>query len=362
MSIASLSFTLVNTYAPLSARPVAASDTKSAPPPAAQEDNKVSGEQRPSGGENRMVLAIMSALREIGLVSQAAPAAASAVTTAPATAKPAATATAMPATAAASSTASTSQAAATTPATDATSTPNTATSTDAASAATSSATDSTAAVESAVHQFAHELFSAMRHIGRGTDGDQDDHGEGHRRNHEHHHRHGHRYGDMSQRLEALAQTVGGAGTCRGDRRYPDQCSSVIVGVDHVDRSRRPGRRDHPGWDSARHTDSSFDSIFAAASYDVIHDPDCPPGHADRRRLPAEERLARRLLEAVQRHQAPKRSHERARHTRQALHLPSFTRGGHAATWSDWHRADTPDRQSREHHGMNRPRPEALQRG
>ncbi|MBW8829316.1 MAG: hypothetical protein JF606_07785 [Burkholderiales bacterium] len=203
MSATSLSFTFVNTYAPLGAKPVAASDTKLTPAPAAQEDNKASSEQRPGGGENRLVLAIMSALREIGLAGQAvAPAAATQAKSDPTT-------TATSATTAATSSISIDQAVATTPAPVATFTPNTAASPEAASEAMPSAADSAAAVESAVHQFAHELFSAMRQIGGGPDGN--DHGhEGRHRGHEHHHRHGQRYGDMSQRLEALAQAVGGS--------------------------------------------------------------------------------------------------------------------------------------------------------
>ena len=189
MTVTSLSFTLVSTYAPQSARPVTMVERKTPP---VQSDDAACGEKRPASRENRLVQAMMSALRELGFGGTAAPAS----TTAAAPAATAATPAATPSTAAT----------ATTPAA------TSATATTAAPAEASSAADSSATVESAVHQFAHELFQALRQSGSGRAASDGDSGrvEGGEGRHHHHHRHheaqGQGYGDMAQRLEALSQT------------------------------------------------------------------------------------------------------------------------------------------------------------
>ena len=187
MTVTSLSFTLVNTYAPQSAKPATVAERKTPPVPS---DDSACGEKRPASRENRLVQAMMSALRELGFGGTAAPAAmASAGTAAPvAPGGGAVTSAAIPVTA---------STAAATPASTTTATP----------AEVLSAADSSATVESAVHQFAHELFQALRQSGDGnlsSDGDSG-RGEGHHR-HRHHEAHGHGYGNMAQRLEALSQT------------------------------------------------------------------------------------------------------------------------------------------------------------
>jgi hypothetical protein len=198
MSITSLSFTLATTYAPQSAAPAAAPERKTAP---VASDDDASGVQRPAGRQNRLVQAMMSALRELGFGSAAAPAAGTSTTAAAASA-------ATPAAGASPGNAATTAATAA-PAT-ATPTPGTAATATTATTAAVSAADA-ASVESAVHQFAHALFQALRQGGGGApasgDGNGRVEGEGHHRHH-HHHREGHGYGDMAQRLEALSQTVG----------------------------------------------------------------------------------------------------------------------------------------------------------
>ena len=163
MSITSLSFTFVNTYAAQSARPAAVTERKTAP---AQADDKTCDEPRPAGRQSRLVQAMMSALPELGFGGPAAPATA---------------------------------ARAATPVTRG------------AGATETPASNPSANVESAVYQFAHELFQALRQSGRGNSSSDEGsgrvEGEGHHR-HRHHDGQGHGYGDISQRLEALAQTFG----------------------------------------------------------------------------------------------------------------------------------------------------------
>ena len=186
MSITSLSFTFVNTYAAQSARPAAVTERKTAPAPA---DDKTRDEPRPAGRQSRLVQAMMSALLELGFGGPAAPAApAGASTGSSATA-----ASAVKGSAASSASGASTQTGATTGTTE---TP---------------ASNPSANVESAVYQFAHELFQALRQSGRGNSSSDEGsgrvEGEGHHR-HRHHDRQGHGYGDISQRLEALAQTFG----------------------------------------------------------------------------------------------------------------------------------------------------------
>lgn len=167
MTVTSLIFTIINTRAPQSAKPATAAERKA---PAVQADDSGCDHKRPASRQNRFADAMMSALRELGFGGAAASASAAA-------------------TPAASSTAATAKAPA-------------ATAVEAAGA-----TDSSASVESAVQQFAHALFQALRQGGSGNrkadDGDGRVEGHGHRR-----HGEGRGYGDMAQRLEALSQTVG----------------------------------------------------------------------------------------------------------------------------------------------------------
>lgn len=186
MTVTSLSFTLVNTYAPQSARPATVVERKTPP---VQSDDAACGEKRPASRENRLVQAMMSALRELGFGGTAAPAAATSTTAATPV-----TGAVTPAT-----TTATASNAAATPAPSTTATP----------AEASSAADSSATVESAVHQFAHELFQALRQSRSDNPSSEGDsgRGEGHHRHH-HHEAQGHGYGNMAQRLEALSQTFG----------------------------------------------------------------------------------------------------------------------------------------------------------
>ena len=169
MTITSLTFTIVNTYAPQNPTPASTVERKSPP---AQTDDSCCEHKRPANRQNRFADAMMSALRELGFGGTAATAPATA------TATPAASTPAAPATPAA----------------------------EAAPAANSSAS-----VESAVQQFAHTLFQALRQSGNSSTKavDRDERVEGHGHHRQHHHRHhgeGQGYGNMSQRLEALSQT------------------------------------------------------------------------------------------------------------------------------------------------------------
>ena len=162
MTVTSLSFTLVNTCAPQGAKLATAVERKT---PLLQHDDTGHENKRPASRQNRLADAMMSALRELGFGSTAA------------AAPPVATTTTTPAP------------------------------TDAASAA-----DGSARVESAVQQFAHALFQVLRQGGGGNKGADDDAGRvaGHGEERHHHRRdgEGQGYGDLSQRLEALSQTVG----------------------------------------------------------------------------------------------------------------------------------------------------------
>jgi hypothetical protein len=194
MSVTSLSFTFVNTYSAQSAKPVAAAERQA---PAAQTEVKHCSEheQRPASRPNRLVEAMMSALRELGFGSQAAAAPA---------ATDASTASAGAQAAAAEAVSATDEAAAAAVVADSAAQTETV-------AASEAAAEPAQTVASAVHQFAHELFRALRQIGRGESsseqGSRRIDGDGGRRHHHGHHgwrREG--YGDMAQRLDALSQT------------------------------------------------------------------------------------------------------------------------------------------------------------
>lgn len=203
MSITSLSFTFVNTYAPQSAKPAGTAAAERAAP-AEQAEKRSCGEHRPASRQNRLVEAMMSALRELGFGSQAA-----ATTAEAATGSSAAVANAQGNPAEAVSTNEANAAAAVTDTAAATAVSN-ADSAETA-AATKAAAEPAVTVEAAVHQFAYELFRALRQVGRGESSEQGSNridGDGNRRHHHHGH-HGWRregYGDMAQRLDALSQT------------------------------------------------------------------------------------------------------------------------------------------------------------
>jgi hypothetical protein len=207
MSVTSLSFTFVNLYSSQAAKPVA-SPERSTPPapavPAAAAEAKHCGGERPARGPNRLVEAMMSALRELGF-GAASPASPASGDAASATTSPAADGAADAAVAA--QPADQGSAVATqTPAADA------AQQTEGSVAATPAqpAAEPAVSLEQAVHQFAHELFSALRQIGRGESPDQGanrvEGAGGHRHHHGWRREGGDGYGDMAQRLDALAQT------------------------------------------------------------------------------------------------------------------------------------------------------------
>lgn len=216
MTITSLTFTLVNSYAPQAAKTATAVERKTAP---AQTDDAGCEHQRPASRQSRFADAMMSALRELGFGSTPAPAAST----------PASAAAATPAkgTATAAASATTTAASATT---------TTATATGAASEAAATTKDASATVESAVQQFAHALFQALRQ--GGNSGQKADDGgdrvEGH--GHHHHHRHhgeGQGYGNLSQRLESLSQTLGApaAPASPAGAAAPSQTLSLTLTVD-----------------------------------------------------------------------------------------------------------------------------------
>lgn len=188
MSINSLSLTFVNMYAPQSAKPAAPTERQPTPAPA---EMKSCDGHRPGGRQSRLADAMMSALRELGFGNPGAPAPA-AEASAGAQAKAESVASADPGAPA--------------PAVagvDAQSASSAATPAEAAS-------QPAATLESAVREFAHELFSALRQGGRGDSSGQGsgriESGEGRRHHHGHHGLGRQGYGDMSQRLDALAQT------------------------------------------------------------------------------------------------------------------------------------------------------------
>jgi hypothetical protein len=159
MSVSSVSFTVVNLYASQApAKPVAAVDETS---PLSRDRSCGSDAARP----NRLLQAMMSALRELGVGG------------------------ATPATTAGGGAAATSPA-------------------DPAGA-------SAVGIESAAHRFAHELATALRRTGGGDASHEDGDGDAVRRHgHRHHGHHAHparrheSYAGLPQRLEALARTIG----------------------------------------------------------------------------------------------------------------------------------------------------------
>ena len=194
MSITSLSLTFVNTYAPQSARPAAPAERQA---PAAPVEAQSCEEHRPAGRQNRLVEAMMSALRELGFGSQSAASSAGAT--------PASSAAASGVQASPAEAVTTDEAAAASTVSNAS-----AVQADAAATEAQPAAEPAATVESAVHQFAHELFRALRQVGRGEGSDEGSgrvEGDGgHRHSHGHHGWRNQGYGDMSQRLDALSQT------------------------------------------------------------------------------------------------------------------------------------------------------------
>ena len=186
MSITSLSFTFVNMYAPQGAKPAAPAGRQPAP----AETTSCEG-QRPAGRQSRLVDAMMAALRELGIGNQGASApAVEASAGAQANAESAASADQGGAASAVAVGDSQSATPAATPA--------------------EAASRPAATLESAVREFAHELFSALR---QGGPGDSSGQGsariegvEGRWHHHGHHGLGRQGYGDMSQRLDALAQT------------------------------------------------------------------------------------------------------------------------------------------------------------
>ena len=238
-TITSLSFTFVNTYASQPAKPAAATER---PASSEQAEKSSCGENRAAPRQNRLVEAMMSALRELGFGSPAAAPAADATPAAPAAATAAtpaqsdvavATNIATPAATATDAAAATATQA--TSATDST-TAVAATDSSAPAAVTDAAAKPAVSVEAAVHQFAHELFRALRQVGRGDSSDQESNridGDGGRRHH-----HGHNgwrsegYGDMAQRQQPRP------------RRQPPQRKLPMP--------LPPPKRRHPLWPPARH--------------------------------------------------------------------------------------------------------------
>lgn len=194
MSVASISFTIVNVYSTQSTgRSLSSATVRAAPRPAADDDS--AGDQRRVGKRNPLVDAMMTALQELGLTGTTAakaPAAIVAATTAVGSTDAAAAVSPAPApftsgttTAAASSSDST--------------TSNAPTATTSSDAQSNSET-----LPQAVAQFAHALWSALGGIGtsRPSDADRGDSGHGHRHHHAHRSQHG--YDGLAQRLESLA--------------------------------------------------------------------------------------------------------------------------------------------------------------
>lgn len=203
MSITSLSFSFSSTAMPVSARPAdpakatAQAAAASAPSSANRESDSEDDhddDRRTPGPTSRLAQAIMAALHAIGLGAPAAPAAAASAGPANAATTPGAT------TAAAGAAAAGTPAA---PAPSATPTPGAST--------TPAASIPAEGFASAVYQFAHELYAALRPAGRSdgySQGQVFGGGEGHRQ--ESHGEYGWKsqgYGDIAQRLEALAQRL-----------------------------------------------------------------------------------------------------------------------------------------------------------
>lgn len=216
MSVTSLSFTFVNMYSTPAAKPAAERPAL----PAQKEETRPVEERRPGGGPNRLVQAMMTALRELGLGSPSG-SPTGAPPAAPANAPASTPALASNATPSATSAVASEESAAAASSVVETVTGSATSAAEASDAART--TRSAETLESAVHQFAHELFRALRQIGRGETSDdrsdrsdrsdrfdRSDRVDGHRGHRHHHHGHHgwrrHGYGDMSERLQALAQT------------------------------------------------------------------------------------------------------------------------------------------------------------
>lgn len=157
MSVTSLSFSVVSLYVSSTAA-VAAAPASAAPAPAPAPVKHEDDAPRGRGRENRLVTAMMSALRALGLGESGTPATAAG-----------------------------------------TGTPATGTE------------PSGAALDSAVRQFAHELVRALRPGEASGTADGADRTEGRREHHHHRHHHGHQaYAGLAQRLATLAQSFGTA--------------------------------------------------------------------------------------------------------------------------------------------------------
>ncbi len=186
MSVNALSSNFFNRSAAPAATPVAATHCAAAAVPAEAPRHE---EHRPGGGPNRLVQAIMMALRQLGVGVPAAPAPAA---TTPAAALETAPATTLTASAGPASAPAQTQAAA-------------------AGQAVSTAPSTNLA--GAVDAFAHALFQALRHGADASHGDsrRNETHDGQRDHHDdgHGHRHSaHRsYGDIAQRLQALALSL-----------------------------------------------------------------------------------------------------------------------------------------------------------
>lgn len=196
MSITSLTFSFVSCYAPQAAAPAAAAERQKGA--AASAKTEACDSPRPAGPEKRLVQAMVEVLHELGFGA------------------PAGSATGV-ATGAAAAAAQTTAAGAAT-----------------AAAATPPAVAPGASVESAVIPFAHALFEALRQGGgaQAHDSGRADDAAGHRHHHGHHGARHQGYVGMSQRLEALAQTLeapAAAGSSTAPTRGPSV--SITLAVD-----------------------------------------------------------------------------------------------------------------------------------
>ena len=176
MSVSSVASSCMGAYQSQSAKPAAvASNTPVTSDDEAQKKVKSGCNRHGGGQQNTLAKAMMAALKSLGVGQSAATTAAAVPTTAVKT-----------------------------------------TDTTEKATAVDSGTESRN-IEKAVHEFAHELFQALR--GRGNSEQEQGQGNGHEHGHEHGHgHHGHRsehgggygrgYGDLAQRIGQLAQTLG----------------------------------------------------------------------------------------------------------------------------------------------------------
>jgi hypothetical protein len=299
MSITSLSFTFVNTYAAPAAKQTAPAEHCSS---AEQGSRHSCGESRPAGRQNRLVEAMMSALRELGFgneATQTTPNATSATSTAAATTGTASDSAAALATGQASAAmAVADSAAATAGSADATA--------DSAAATTEVAQTPQVSVESAVRQFAHELFSALREIGRGEASERGSNrvrgndGDGGRRHHHGHHgwRREGGYGDMAQRLNALSQTFAAPAAVAAANAAPVSTSfSMTLTIQNGVFTRTPAQAETTNAASAGGT-QAVESAQVAATTDTANPADAGATlPATPAAAPVQEAATNPLLEA-----------------------------------------------------------------